>query len=118
MLGSGPAPLLHHAPPPLHSHCSVLLKVVENIPDPNQDCAGAKGDEDADDHYHCHGDGPLVQVVAAGMVIIAMEMGYWYRYTGITAGEVIQQVVITIVMHGISTFQFLSVDIPRHSAFD
>ena len=67
MLTPDPTPsLLQHLTPPLSPLGPALLKVVEDVLDPHEHSAGAEGDEDTDDHYHCHGDGPLVQVKPAG----------------------------------------------------
>ena len=36
---------------------------MDDVPYPQHGCAGAKSNEDADDHDETHGDGPLIQVV-------------------------------------------------------
>ena len=63
MSGSASVPLLDTDTPPLQSHSPAFLKVIEDVPHPNKDSTCAECDEDTDDHYHTHRDGPLVQIV-------------------------------------------------------
>ena len=51
------------ATPSLESSSSALLKVLDDIPYPQEDRAGAQGDQNTNNYNDAHGKGPLIQVI-------------------------------------------------------